>query len=373
MKMIFAAGGTAGHVNPALAVADYIRKKFPDTEIMFIGTSDKIEAKIVPEAGFKLKFIDISGFQRHISLENIKHNIGTVLKLVKVTGQVQKILDEFKPDVVVGFGGYVSGPVLRTAAKNGIPTATHEQNAFPGMTTKAVAGYVDQVMLTTLEAEKYLKCKNKPILTGLPVRSDVMNADKQLSRFELELDERPLVLSFGGSLGARKVNEAIAELMARHHKNAEYYHIHATGQYGIEWMPQLLKDKGVNLEKEKHIMLREYINDMSRCMAAADLVICRAGASTLSELQAQGKAAILIPSPNVAENHQYHNAMALVNKGAAVIIEEKDLTGELLAKTVEELLKDKEKIEKIGQNALKMAITDANERIAEIICKLARK
>lgn len=367
MKIVFAAGGTAGHVNPALAVADYIRKNCSDADILFIGTGEKIEAKIVPAAGFKFKTIDITGFQRKLSLENIKRNIGTVVKLARSTGRVKKILKDFNPDIVVGFGGYVSGPVLRTAAKMGIRTATHEQNAFPGMTTKALAKYVDTVMLTAPEAEKYLKCKNPPVVTGLPVRGSLLAADRDVSRMELGLDDRPLVLSFGGSLGAKKINEAVADVMEIHLGQNKYYHIHATGQYGIKWMPKLLKSKGIDLEKEKNITLREYIDDMDRCMSAADLVICRAGASTLSELQAMGKPSILIPSPNVAENHQYHNAMALVRKGAAIIIEEKDLTGELLAEKIEELLSDKNKLLKIGENARKMAILDANKRIADII------
>lgn len=373
MKVVFAAGGTAGHVNPALAVAGYLRSKQPGVEILFIGTADKLEAKLVPQAGFKFRTIDISGFQRKLSFENIKRNLGTIAKLMRVTSRTKRILDEFRPDVVVGFGGYVSGPVVRTAARMGIPTATHEQNSFPGITTKAVAKYVDQVMLTSPDAEQYLKCKNKPVVTGLPVRTEVIQANRDAARMELGLDDRPLLLSFGGSLGAKRINEAVAEVMALHHQDAGYYHIHATGQYGIAWMPDLLKEKGIDLSVEKHITLKEYINNMQTCLAAADLVICRAGASTLSELQAQGKPAILIPSPNVAENHQYHNAMSLVNKDAAVIIEEKDLTGSLLADKVAELIYDKKKLHQIGTNAKKMAILDANERIADIICRLAEK
>lgn len=369
MRIVFAAGGTGGHINPALAVAGTVREKCPDAEILFIGTAVKMEARLVPAAGYDFKTIEISGFQRKLSWENIKRNIKTVSCLLKSTRQAKKILEEFKPDVVVGFGGYVSGPVLRTAAKMGIKTAIHEQNAFPGVTNKTLAKQVDRVMLTVGAAEKYLQPKNPVTVTGLPVRSEMIRADKELSRAELGLDNRPMILSMGGSLGAEAINKAVVELIANRHQKHDCNYLHAMGQYGL-WVPKALEERGVDLANEKDIELREYIDDMHRCMAAADLVICRAGASSLSELEAMGKPSILIPSPNVAENHQYHNAMALVNEGAAVLIEEKDLTGERLTAEVEELLNNPEKLRKIGGNAKRIAILDANERIYNVINEL---
>lgn len=207
------------------------------------------------------------------------------------------------------------------------------------------------------------------VLTGNPVRPAVIRAEREASRKKLGLDERPLILSFGGSLGARRVNEAVADLLAWSAKEGRFQHIHAYGQWG-QWFPDLLKDKGIDLAAHPEMDIREYIDNMPDCLAAADLVICRAGAITLSELQVQGKASILIPSPNVAENHQYHNAMALVNRNAAAILEEKDLTGETLCKLTEDLFHDPETIPTLSANAKKMAITDANERIYKLICEV---
>lgn len=372
MKVLFAAGGTGGHINPALAAAGMVRERHPEAQILFVGTAEKMEARLVPAAGYDFKTIDISGFQRRLTLENIKRNFGTLSKLLKSSAQAKKILLDFQPDVVVGFGGYVSGPVLRMAAKLGFPTAIHEQNAFPGKTNKVLAGKVDQVMLAVPAAEQYLNAKNPCTVTGLPVRGELLRADRTLSRFELGLDDRPLVLSMGGSLGAEAINRAMVEVIAGRHQQADCYFMHAVGQYGL-WVQDALKERGVDPDLEKHVIIREYIDDMYRCMAAADVVICRSGASSLSEVEAMGKASILIPSPNVAENHQYHNAMALVSKDAAVLIEEKDLTGERLAQELDRLLSSPQRRRQLEANAKALAITDANERIYAVIAGLAQK
>ena len=185
-RILIAAGGTGGHINPALGTAGYIKEKYPSAEIVFVGTADKMEAKLVPEAGYELRTIEISGFWRSFSPEAIKHNLGTVSKLLKSSSQAKKIIKDFKPDLVVGFGGYVSGPVLRMAAKMGIPTAIHEQNAFPGVTNKALAGKVDRVMFTVDKAEQYMKPKNPCVITGLPIRGDMLKGDRDFARAELE-------------------------------------------------------------------------------------------------------------------------------------------------------------------------------------------
>ena len=369
-RILFATGGTGGHINPALAVAGYIRKQTPDAQILFVGTAEKMEAKLVPAAGFDFRTIDISGFQRSLTLNNIKRNLGTLSKLLRASSQAKKILLDFQPDVVVGFGGYVSGPVLRMAAKLGIPTAIHEQNAYPGVTNKALAKKADAVMLTVQAAENYLKPKNPCVLTGLPVRGEITEADRDFARAELRLDNRPMILSMGGSLGARAINEAVVELIANKASDGDCYFHHAYGQYG-KWVPDKLHEKGVDFETMPNITVREYIDDMDRCLAAADLVICRAGASSLSEFEAVGRASVLIPSPNVAENHQFHNAMALVNNDAAVIIEEKDLTGARLTEEVNRLLANPDRLRILGENAKKMAIPDTLERIAGILSDLA--
>ena len=371
-KILIATGGTGGHINPALAVAGYIRENYPKAQILFVGTAVKMEAQLVPAAGYDFKTIDIQGFSRDLTPSGIKQNIGTVIKLVKSSSQAKKIIKKFGPDVVLGFGGYVGGPVLRTACKLGIPTAIHEQNAFPGVTNKALAKLVDKVMLTAPEAEKYMQPKNPCVVTGLPVRGELINADREFSRAELGVDERPVILSMGGSLGARVINNAVTQLIEERYERKDCYFLHATGKAGVGMFDVIEKEKNINLDENKHIMLREYINDMHRCMAAADLVICRAGASSLSEIQAMGKPSILVPYPYAAENHQYYNAMELVKNNAAILIEEKDFTGERLIKEIDSLLADRSRLEELGANAKKMAIYDATERIVSCICEIVK-
>lgn len=366
MHILFAGGGTAGHINPALAIAGYIREKHPDAHISYIGTPDKLEAKLVPEKGYNFRTIVVAGFQRKITAKNIARNVSAVRKMFTSSLEAKKILKDLQPDIVIGTGGYVSGPVLREAARLGFKTAIHEQNAFPGITTKMLASKVDEVMLAMPEAEKYLKLNKKPTVTGNPIRQELLSITRDEARKKLGLDNRPLILSFGGSLGARRINEACEGLIKWHNKSGKFYHIHGTGKVGYQTMLNNLN--GTALADE--IDIREYISDMDVCMAAADLIICRAGAITLGELQACGKPSILIPSPYVAENHQFHNAKTLENIGAAKIIEEKDLTSDKLIEVVSGLIENKPRLEEMSKNAKKSAITDANERIYNIIMKL---
>lgn len=369
-KILFATGGTGGHINPALAVAGYIRENYPQAEILFVGTADRMEAQLVPAAGYDFKTIEIQGFSRELNFEGLKHNIKTVNLLFKSEGQAKKIIEDFKPDVVIGFGGYVSGPVLSVAARMGIPTAVHEQNAFPGVTNKNLAKKVDVVMLTAPEAEKLLKPKNPCVVTGLPIRGEIISANKEFARAEMKLDSRPLILSMGGSLGARAINEAVKYLILHRFEKKDCYYLHATGKAGASMIDDIGKD--VDLNTNPQIMLREYINDMDRCLAAADLVVCRAGASSLSEIQALGKPSILVPYPYAAENHQYYNAKTMSDRDAAILIEEKDFTGERLLSEVEKLLSKPEHLKKMGENARAMAILDASQRITECVCKIVK-
>jgi len=369
MKVLLAGGGTAGHINPALAIAGYIKNKRNDAEFLFIGNRGGMEQRLVPQAGFEIKSITISGFKRSFSPKSMLENVKTVSRTFTSSREAKKIIAEFKPDICIGTGGYVSGPVIRTAAKMGIPCIIHEQNAYPGITNKMLAKSVKKVMLAVPDAKKYFDKNVDFVITGNPVRQEILTAKKEESRKELGLDNRPVVLSFGGSLGARKINEAVADLVARSGIDGRYQHIHAYGSYG-DWFPQLVEEKGTDIADCSNLDIRPYIDNMPTCMAAADLVICRAGAITLSEIQAMGKPAILIPSPNVAENHQYHNAMTLVNAGAADIIEEKDLTGAALMRKTDKMLLNPEKLEKYSENSRKMAITDANERIYSVVKKV---
>ena len=370
MKILFAAGGTGGHINPALAVAGEIRDTQPDADILFVGTKDKMESRLVPAAGFNFTTITISGFQRKISLENIKRNLQTLINLVISFFQVKKLLRDFAPDVVVGFGGYVSGPVLRAAAKKGIKTVIHEQNAFPGMANKALAKTAERTLLTVPEAAKLMTSKNEPIITGLPVRGEILSADKKLAREKLGIPtDAFLVFSTGGSLGARAINDVMLGVIPKLTDKAWF--IHGYGKFG-GYVLDKFKENGIDV-KAPNTDIREYIYDMADCLAAADLIVSRAGASSLAEIQALGKAAVLIPSPNVAENHQYHNAMAMVNRDAALIIEEKNLTPEKLQSEIEELMSDRERLDKIGKNARAMAKTDAKSQIAKIVVQLAKE
>lgn len=369
-KILFATGGTGGHINPALAVAGYIRENYPKAEILFVGTADRMEAQLVPAAGYDFKTIEIQGFSRELNFEGLKHNIKTVNLLFKSEGQAKKIIEDFDPDVVIGFGGYVSGPVLSVAARMGIPTAVHEQNAFPGVTNKNLAKKVDVVMLTAPEAEKLLKPKNPCVVTGLPIRGEIISANKEFARAEMKLDSRPLILSMGGSLGARAINEAVKYLILHRFEKKDCYYLHATGKAGASMIDDIGKD--VDLNSNPQIMLREYINDMDRCLAASDLVVCRAGASSLSEIQALGKPSILVPYPYAAENHQYYNAKTMSDRDAAILIEEKDFTGERLLSEVEKLLSKPERLKKMGENARAMAILDASQRITECVCKIVK-
>lgn len=369
MRILFAGGGTAGHINPALAIAGYVRSRQPNAEILYIGAKNGMEERLVPQAGFEFRGISVQGFKRKITPKAIKDNIITIKKAISASSDSKKIINEFQPDICVGTGGYVSGPVLRTAAKMGIPIIIHEQNAFPGVTNKMLSKYADCVMLAMPAARKHFKEKCRFVDTGNPVRNDILTADKIKARKELGLDSRPVVLSFGGSLGARIINESLADIISRSASDKKYQHIHAYGQYG-KWFPDLLKEKGVDLDNAPNLDIREYINNMPTCLAAADLVIARAGAITLSEIQVQGKPSILIPSPNVAENHQYHNAMSLVEKNAAVMIEEKELTPEKLTLEIDKLASDPQRLREYSENAKKMAVFDASKRIYSVIIEV---
>ncbi|MBQ2997877.1 MAG: undecaprenyldiphospho-muramoylpentapeptide beta-N-acetylglucosaminyltransferase [Oscillospiraceae bacterium] len=371
MKILFACGGTAGHINPAIAVANYMKEKDPETKVLFAGNPNGMESRIVPNAGYDFAPIKVLGIQRRINMRNIKNNIKAIWYLMNSSSRAKEIIEGFKPDIVIGTGGYVSGPVVRKAALLGYKTIAMESNAFPGMTTKLLAKHVDKILLDVEESKKFLPEGKEYIVTGNPVRQEIFTADRKAAREFYNIGERICILSFGGSLGAQRLNEAVSDLMAWHLAEKDFVHIHGSGSYyGPSYYYDMLKEKGIDAHEHDNLIIREYINDMPRCLAAADLVISRCGAITLAELKAAGRASVLIPSPNVAENHQYHNAMVLQSHGAGVVIEEKDLTGELLCKTVKELTENPEKLKQLSENAKALAVTDANERIRKEIISL---
>lgn len=370
MKFMFVAGGTGGHINPAIAVAKEVKRLDPSSEILFVGTEGRMETKIVPDAGFEIKTVRMNGFSRNLTFAGIIENIKTVILTVKAYIDAKKILEEFRPDVVVGFGGYVTGPVLKMAVKMGIKTAIHEQNAFPGVANKALAKEVDKVMLTSADAEQHMKCKNPPIVTGLPVRREILKTDRDYARASMGLqNDDILVLSMGGSLGADAINKAVVEMLGTLKDEKNICFLHSTGKYG-KWVEDKLREMNIEFGGGTNIHIRGYIDNMDVCLPACDIVISRAGASSISEIQALNKPSILIPSPNVAENHQFHNAMALVKNEGAVLIEEKDLDGKYLAQKVMELKNDRIKLYNISKNAGKDAKINALSEICRIITAL---
>ena len=325
------------------------------------------------QAGYPFHHIEITGFQRRLSLNNIKRNIVTLWNLALSGPKARAMMKEVQPDLVIGCGGYVSGPVVRCAAKKGIKTAIHEQNAFPGVTNKLLAPDVDIVFAAVPAAVEKLGAPEKTQVVGNPVRPEVFEkaGERDAIRAQLGAGDRTVILSFGGSLGARRVNEVVADLCAWEQKEHKpVLHIHATGQYGVELFQNLEKEK--SFAPGESLVVKEYINNMPELLAAADLVISRAGALTLAELEVEGRAAILIPSPNVAENHQYYNAMELQKAGAAVVIEEKDLTGEKLVSTVSGLLAEPGRLAAMGRNARTLSVDDSLDRIADALMKLVK-
>ncbi|MGN0708212.1 MAG: undecaprenyldiphospho-muramoylpentapeptide beta-N-acetylglucosaminyltransferase [Faecalibacterium sp.] len=373
MRVLIAAGGTAGHINPALAIAGALKKADPSVEIHFAGRKEGMEHRLVTQAGYPFHHIEITGFQRHLSLNNIKRNIVTLWNLALSGPKARAMMQEIQPDLVIGCGGYVSGPVVRCAAKKGIKTAIHEQNAFPGVTNKLLAPDVDIVFAAVPAAVEKLGAPQKTMVVGNPVRPEVFSQipNREKIRAGLGAGSRTVILSFGGSLGARRINEVVADLCAWEQKeNKNVLHLHATGQYGVELFRDLQKQKG--FAPGRSLVVQEYINNMPELLAAADLVISRAGALTLAELEAVGRAAVLIPSPNVAENHQYYNALELQKAGAAVVIEEKDLTGEKLVSTVSALLKEAGRLARMGANARALSVDDSLDRIAGALLDLVR-
>lgn len=374
MRILFAAGGTGGHINPALAIAGTIKARHNDAEILFAGTPWGMEARFVPEAGFNFVPIKVRGIERGLSFRAIKGNFKTLKYLLTANSRAKKIIRDFNPDIVIGTGGYVSGPVVRAAAKMGIKTLIHEQNAYPGVTTKLLSKSVDVILVAFKEAMPRINTRAKMLEVGNPVREAFLYAKKDECRQKLGLDkDKTVILSCGGSLGAKAINLAVMDVLKWHYKKGKIQHIHATGHFGSLWMPEELRNAGVDIDNDPDIRVMEYISNMPEYLAACDLIITRSGAITLSEIEAQGKAAILIPSPNVTENHQYHNAMVLGNADAAVVIEEKDLSGNKLCDTIEKLTSNKDKLKQMGQNAAKISKTDANNLIYEEVMALYRK
>ena len=375
MRVLISGGGTGGHINPALAIADKIKRENENAEIEYVGTKRGLEATLVPKAGLKIHFIKVRGFKRSLSLTNID----AAVKAVTSVMEAKKIIKAFKPDIVIGTGGYVCWPVLKAASKMNIPTAVHESNAFPGVTTRMLSKYVDVIMLGFEESKKYLDCdSDKLVRVGSPVSEKMLSANKETARKSLGIDvDEKVVLSAGGSLGAMALNENVFELIKNYTLPSGIRHIHATGNAGWEQQKEKYKSLGFEQKDEDTLVkgkvtVCRYIYNMHELVPACDVEICRAGAMTLSELSVLGKAAVIIPSPYVTNNHQYKNAKVLCDKNAAVMIQEKELNGKNLTNAVKELVENDEKRKAIENNVREFAVTDTTERIYGIIKKLVK-
>jgi len=368
MKVIFVCGGSAGHINPALAIAAEMRRIASDSEILFIGADKKLEKKLVPAAGFELVNIKMSGLRRGFYPKDIVHNIKTAINLITANRKSKAILKDFKPDAVIGTGGYISYPVIKRAARLGIPTFLLEPNAYPGLAVRMLSGVVDTVFVTYKDLENHYKRPERVLYTGTPLRSEFFETD-EVSKTD-EHEELPLVISYWGSLGAAKMNDIIIEFIKLNSIDGKFRHIHATGvSISTEKTISRLNELGISEISTPFIDVREYIDNMPSTMKSADLIISRAGASTIAELTSLGKPAILIPSPNVTENHQEANAKQLQNTGGAIMILERDCSGKVLYESVLSLLDDREKLKRMSESQESLAEKNAASNIVEEVIK----
>ena len=374
MNLIFTCGGTAGHINPAIAVANMLRQRDPSCKILFIGATGHMEEKLVPQAGYDLKCLPGSGLSRKLSPSGLKQNVRAVKCVLDAVKECKRIFREFKPDVIIGTGGYASFPALYAGSSMSIPVCVHESNAVPGVTTKLAARLADRVLVCFEESRKMYPDQSKVEVVGMPVRQEFIYGDREQARRELGFGDEPVVVSAFGSLGAKMMNQAMAELFRMEKEEGyPFRHVHATGSFGWEWMPGFVKEKGVELSETDRIQMQEYFYNMPTLMAAADVIISRAGASTCNEIGAAGLPCILIPSPNVTNNHQEKNARLLEARKGAVVMLEKDSTPERIYEEIKALLADPERRAEMKKNLRGMVTLDSAERICDIVEQLAGK
>ena len=371
MKVIIAAAQTGGHINPGIAIANKIKKENKNARIVFIGTNRGIENDLVPRAGYELRTIEAYGINRKISVQNIKN----MFKTLKGLGEAKKIVKEFKPDIVIGTGGFICGPVLMAAKKSKIPTILHESNAFPGVAVKLLSKKVDTIMLGFEDAKKRLPKAKRIVVTGTPTKVKKINlTEEQRTKMieELKLDKKlPIVLVFGGSQGAKSINSTLIDII-KNNTNKDYQIVWASGPKQYDAIKNSLKELKININKINNVKILPYIYNMEEMMNLADVIVSRSGAMTITEISNTGKPAIFIPFPFATENHQEYNARVLVNENAAKIILDKELNAETLSSVLNEILKDKSNLLKMGQNAQKVAIKDVEEKIYTEIEKLIK-
>jgi len=377
MNFLLVCGGTAGHINPALAVAMELRRRMPDSKILFVGAGKELEKKLIPRAGFHIVNIRMSGLKRGISPDDLFYNLNTIRNLTTAGVKAEKLIRRFEPSAVIGTGGYICYPVLKKAAQMKIPTVIHGSDAVPGLTTKLLSATVDKVLVSFPGLDKLYRRPDRVIFTGTPVRkgfeAPVDGASGDVGQ-EPSRRKKPLIVSFWGSLGAERMNEAIASFIKLNIEGGQFDHIHATGKNcGVEGMMARLKRLGVTGMPPPGIEIREYIDDMQTAMASADIVVCRAGASTIAELTVMGKPAVLVPSPYVTNNHQEENAKQLQKAGGAIMLREKDCTGEKLFEIVSSLMGDRDRLTRMSHAQMSLAAPKATEKIVDIVLGLVRE
>lgn len=368
MRVVVAAAGTGGHINPGIAIANKIMQKEPNSKIIFIGTERGLENDLVPRAGYELRKIDAYGINRKINLDNIKR----LYKTIKSVGQAKKILKGFKPDVVIGTGGYICVAVGQAASKLDIPIILHESNAFPGVAVKLLSKKAEKILVGFEDAKKRLPKAKEVVVTGTPskineTRLSEMQKQELKQKMKLNLNI-PTILVFGGSQGAKSINEALLGII-ENKLNTEYQIVWAAGSGNYESIKQELSSKKINIESIENTKILPYIYNMQEVMEISDLIVSRSGAMTITEISALGKPAIFIPFPFATENHQEYNARVLEQVDAAKIILDKDLNYFKLNNTINEIIKDRQKLIKMGKNAYKVAKPEVEDKIYEEIRK----
>ncbi|WP_414000194.1 undecaprenyldiphospho-muramoylpentapeptide beta-N-acetylglucosaminyltransferase [Flavobacterium sp. W1B] len=358
-KFILSGGGTGGHIYPAIAIANELKLRFPDAEFLFVGAKDKMEMQKVPQAGYAIKGLWIAGLQRKISLQNLMFP----LKLVDSLWRSRKIIKQFNPDVVIGTGGFASGPLLKTASLMGVPTVIQEQNSYPGITNKLLSDKANAICVAYENLERFFPA-DKMILTGNPVRQDLIDIaskrNEAIQYFDLDANKKTLLV-LGGSLGARRMNQLIEKEL----KNILSQNVQIIWQCGKLYYEDYKKYDSANVK------VVAFIERMDFVYAAADIIISRAGASSVSELCIVGKPVIFIPSPNVAEDHQTKNAKAIVDKKGAILLKEAELDSQF-GLVFEALLKDQGKQNQLSENIKQLAMPEATKQIADVIVKLIK-
>ena len=373
-RVLFTCGGTAGHVNPAIALAQLARERDPEVEVLFVGADRGLEKDLVPKAGYPFRTVHISSFHRSLRPREIRHNLISVGNLLRSPREARRILRDFQPDVVIGTGGYASFPLVKAASQAGIPTAVHESNIVPGLTTEMLEPFADRILVGFEACRQHYKHPEKVVVTGTPVREDFFTLTKQQAKEQLGADDgRPLIVSFWGSLGASGMNRQMVDFLALEAAKEPFRHIHAAGAGGREPMAAALRERGVDLADHPALDVREYIYDMARVLRAADLVLCRAGASTISELTALGVPAVMVPSPYVTNNHQEKNARALEAAGGAVVLPERECSGQALFQAACGILHDGARRAEMERAMASLGIRDAGERIWRAVQEIEKE